>query len=172
MNASEIFIVAMAVLGVTSLLSLLCGSQRILAGVLNFVGIVLASVGMLVLAVQALVGGPVRFSFGAVRVLGLNSELVFSIDALAAVFLAIITVLSTASSLYSIRYLTHYTREDSRRYYFPFPLFVAGMLAVVTSADWFWFLVFWEMMTLASYFLVMFENTKQENLSADTSTSS
>ncbi len=166
MNVSEIFIVAMAVLGVTSLLSLLCGSQRILAGVVNFVGILLASVGMLVLAVQALAGGPVRFSWGAVRVLGLNSELVFSIDALAAVFLAIITVLSTASSLYSIRYLLHYTREDSRRYYFPFPLFVAGMLAVVTSADWFWFLVFWEMMTLASYFLVMFENTKQENLSA------
>jgi hydrogenase-4 component B len=40
------------------------------------------------------------------------------------------------------------------------------MLAVVTVADWFWFLVFWEVMTLASYFLVIFENDKKENLSA------
>jgi len=40
------------------------------------------------------------------------------------------------------------------------------MLAVVTVSDWFWFLVFWEVMTLASYFLVIFENDKKENLSA------
>jgi len=166
MNAAEIFIVVMSLLGVTSLLSLLCGSQRILAGVLNFIGILLASAGMLFLAVRALLYGPVQFSFGTVHLLGLNSQLAFSIDALGAVFIAIITVLSTASSLYSIRYLTHYTHEDPRRYYFPFPLFVAGMLAVVTCADWFWFLVFWEVMTLASYFLVMFENVEQENLSA------
>ncbi len=38
---------------------------------------------------------------------------------------------------------------------------MAGMLAVVTTSDWFWFLVFWEFMTLVSYFLVIFEYDKR-----------
>lgn len=166
MKATEIFIAAMSILGVTSLVSLVCGSRRILAGVLNFLGVFLASVGMLLLGYNALTKGPVEFSFGTLRVLGLNSQFAFSIDALSAIFIAIIAVIAIASALYGIRYLTLYQHEDSRRYYFPFPLFVAGMFSVAACADWFWFLVFWEIMTLASYFLVMFENVEKENLSA------
>jgi hydrogenase-4 component B len=166
MASTHIFLFAMSVLGLTSVLSLLCGSQRVLTGAINFVGVLLASLGMLTLAFRALVYAPVQFSFGSVYVLGLNSQLIFSIDVLSAIFIAIIALLGTASSLYSIRYIAHYKHEDPRRYYFPFPLFIAGMFAVVSSSDWFWFLAFWEVMTLASYFLVMFENVDESNLKA------
>jgi hydrogenase-4 component B len=40
------------------------------------------------------------------------------------------------------------------------------MLLVVTIANAFYFLVFWEMMTLASYFLVIFESEKRESIQA------
>ena len=36
-------------------------------------------------------------------------------------------------------------------------LFIASMMLVVTSDNAFWFLVFFEMMSLASYFLVIFD---------------
>ena len=166
MKASEIFIAAISVLGVTSLLSLFCGARRILAGVLNFLGVLLAGAAMVTLSYRALMSGPIEFSFGVVHVLGVCSPLLFSLDALGAIFVVIIAVLAIASALYGIRYLSIYTHEDTRRYYFPFPLFIAGMCSVATCSDWFWFLVFWETMTLASYFLVMFENVEKENISA------
>jgi len=120
---------------------------------------------MIWIAVRAFFN-PVEFAFGNVRVLGLVAQLHFRIDALSAFFVFMIAILVTGSALYSIGYLDHYRHDSLRRYFFPFPIFVAGMLAVVTVADWFWFLVFWEVMTLASYFLVIFENDKKENLSA------
>ena len=45
-------------------------------------------------------------------------------------------------------------------------LFIAAMLLVVSVANAFYFLIFWESMTLASYFLVIFEQEKKESVSA------
>ena len=166
MNVSMIFAGALGLLAATSLLTLMTADRRRLTGIVNFLGTGCAAACMLVVAGKALSAGPVEFAFGNVHVLGLSAQLAFRIDALSAIFVVMISLLSVASALYGIGYLDHYKLEDLRRYYVPFPLFMAGMLAVVTTADWFWFLVFWEFMTLASYFLVIFENRDEENLSA------
>lgn len=166
MNPIDIFVGALAVLGATSVLAVLAADRRELVGVINFVGTACAAAAMLWLAAKALTAGPIEFALGGVRVLGLSAQLAFRIDGLSALFLIIIAVLFTAAALYGIGYLAHYRRESLRRYYFPFPLFMAGMLAVVSTSDWFWFLVFWEFMTLVSYFLVIFEYRKKQNLSA------
>ncbi len=166
MTAMQVFAGSMAVLAATSVLTLLTADRRKVAGGINFAGTACAALGMLWLAARALFAGPLEFGYGSVRVLGLSAQLDFRIDGLSALFLSIIAILVTGSALYSIGYLDHYRHEGLRRYYFPFPLFMAGMLAVVTAADWFWFLVFWEVMTLTSYFLVVFENDNKENLSA------
>jgi hydrogenase-4 component B len=166
MTAMELFAGAMIVLVATSIFTLLTADRRNLAGGINFAGVALASAAMLWIAAKVLIAGPIVFGFGGVRVLGLTAQLDFHIDGLSAIFLAMISLLVTASALYGIGYLDHYPHEGLRRYYFPFPIFMAGMLAVVTVSDWFWFLVFWEVMTLASYFLVIFENDNKENLSA------
>ena len=165
MTAIGLFAGAMIVLVATSVLTLLAADRRKIAGGINFIGTACASAAMIWIAVRAFFN-PVEFAFGNVRVLGLVAQLHFRIDALSAFFVFMISILVTASALYSIGYLDHYRHDSLRRYFFPFPIFVAGMLAVVTVADWFWFLVFWEVMTLASYFLVIFENDKRENLSA------
>ena len=166
MTTIELFAGAMVVLVATSVLTLLTADRRNVAGGINFAGTALAGAAMLWLAGRAIVAGPLEFGFGGIRVLGLTAQLSFRIDGLSAFFIAIISVLVSCSALYSIGYLAHYKHEGLRRYFFPFPLFTAGMLAVVSTSDWFWFLVFWEVMTLASYFLVIFENDKKENLSA------
>ncbi len=165
MTAIGLFAGAMIVLVATSVLTLLAADRRKIAGGINFIGTACASAAMIWIAVRAFFN-PVEFAFGNVRVLGLVAQLHFRIDALSAFFVFMIAILVTGSALYSIGYLDHYRHDSLRRYFFPFPIFVAGMLAVVTVADWFWFLVFWEVMTLASYFLVIFENDKKENLSA------
>ncbi len=165
MTAIGLFAGAMIMLGATSVLTLLTADRRKIASGINFAGTACASAAMLWIAVQAFFS-PVEFAFGNVRVLGLVAQLHFRIDALSAFFIFMISILVTGSALYSIGYLDHYRHDGLRRYFFPFPIFVAGMLAVVTVSDWFWFLVFWEVMTLASYFLVIFENDKKENLSA------
>jgi hydrogenase-4 component B len=166
MTAMELFAGAMFVLVATSIFTLLTADRRNLAGGINFAGVALAGAAMLWIAARVLISGPIAFGFGGVKVLGLTAQLDFQIDGLSAIFLAMIAILVTGSALYGIGYLDHYHHEGLRRYYFPFPIFMAGMLAVVTVSDWFWFLVFWEVMTLASYFLVIFENDNKENLSA------
>jgi len=166
MTATELFAGAMVILAATSVLTLLIADRRKVAGGINLAGVACAGAGMLWLAARALFGAPLEFGYGGIRVLGLSAQLNFRIDGLSAVFLSLIAILVAASALYSIGYLDHYRHEGLRRYFFPFPLFMAGMLAVVTVADWFWFLVFWEFMTLTSYFLVVFENDNKENLSA------
>jgi len=166
MTPIELFAAAMIALVATSVLTLLTADRRNVAGGINLAGTAMASIAMIWLAGKALSAGSLEFGFGGLSVLGLTAHLNFRIDGLSAVFVILISILVAGSALYSIGYLEHYRHESLRRYFFPFPFFMAGMLAVVTTSDWFWFLVFWEVMTLASYFLVIFENDKKENLSA------
>jgi hydrogenase-4 component B len=166
MSTTELFAGAILVLIATAVLTLLTADRRNVAGGINFAGTACASAAMIWLAVRVLINGPMEFGYGSIRILGLASNLNFRIDGLSALFVILISVLVSASALYSIGYLGHYQHESLRRYFFPFPFFAAGMLAVVTTADWFWFLIFWEVMTLASYFLVIFESDNKENLSA------
>ncbi len=166
MTAMELFAGAMFALVGTSVLTLLTADRRNVAGGINFAGTACASLAMIWVAARALIYGPLEFGYGGIRVLGLAANLNFRIDGLSALFVILISILVALSALYSIGYLGHYRHESLRRYVFPFPFFAAGMLAAVTSSDWFWFLVFWEVMTLASYFLVIFESDNKSNLSA------
>ncbi|HUT75700.1 MAG TPA: proton-conducting transporter membrane subunit, partial [Armatimonadota bacterium] len=97
---------------------------------------------------------------------GLGAELTFTVDALSALFLILIVVGALIATLYSIDYMESYPEQNLARYYGPLLLFIAGMIGVVCVADWFFFLIFWEFMTLASYFLVVFERENPVNLRA------
>lgn len=166
MTMEFVFAGSLILLVITAVFTLLTADRRNLASGISFAGTAVASAGMIWLACRAFAAGSLEFKFGGIRVLGLTAGLNFKIDGLSALFVILISVLVAASALYSIGYLAHYKHEQLRRYFFPFPIFAAGMLAVVTVSDWFWFLVFWEVMTLASYFLVIFESEEKENLSA------
>ena len=77
----------------------------------------------------------------------------FRIDALSAFFLALINLGAAAASLFAVGYGQH---EQNPGRVLPFyPAFLAGMNLVVLADDAFTFLFSWELMSLASWALVM-----------------
>ena len=87
----------------------------------------------------------------------LGGGLVLRVDPLSAIFLAIVALVALAGTLYSVRYMEHYTRYQAGAFYPLLLLSMASMIGVLASADLLCFLVFWESMTLTSYFLVTYE---------------
>jgi len=91
----------------------------------------------------------------------------FLIDGLAGLLLTIIALVSAASALYSVRYMDHYPRYGVGGYYFRLPLFVLGLAALVTIDDLsVGFSLAWQIMTIASYLLIRFENKERASLRA------
>jgi formate hydrogenlyase subunit 3/multisubunit Na+/H+ antiporter MnhD subunit len=85
----------------------------------------------------------------------------FRIDALAALFLALINLGSAAASLFALGYGRHETAPGR---VLPFyPAFLAGMNLVILAGDAFVFLVSWEFMSLASWALVMAHHREADN---------
>src|SRR4030066_320528 len=86
------------------------------------------------------------------------------LDPLSGFFLTLIGALGFIVSVYSIGYVKGFIghRPVTSLAIF-YSLFLAGMLMVVLADDAFFFLISWEVMAAASYFLVMFEDEKAEN---------
>jgi hydrogenase-4 component B len=89
------------------------------------------------------------------------------LDPLAGFFLVVIGLMGLCVSVYSIGYMKGYggPRSITRMIVF-YTLFLAGMFLVVLADDAYFFLVAWEMMAAASYFLVMYEDERAENRKA------
>lgn len=91
----------------------------------------------------------------------------FSIDHLSAFFILLITVMSLISVIYSNGYLKPYIESKNINSHLVFlPVLIASMLAVVTCHNALMFLICWEVMSLSSFFLVIFESSKKEVLKA------
>jgi len=88
----------------------------------------------------------------------------FRLDALAAFFLAVVSLGAAAASLFALGYGRH---EPAPRRVLPFyPAFLAGMTIVVLADDAFTFLVSWEFMSLSSWALVMAHHRTGDNIRA------
>jgi len=166
MTASILGIVGLLLAG--GILSVLTARRRSACAWTSFVFIGAASVWLIVLAAIALTEEKHAPGTSIFHVAILNSDLIVSIDSLSAIFLGIIGVLGFASALYSVGYITdrHYERESLLRYYPFYFFFLIGMIGVTVVWDLFFFLVCWELMTLASYFLVVFEGANRVSLRA------
>jgi hydrogenase-4 component B len=87
----------------------------------------------------------------------IGAGLVLMVDGLSAFFLAIAATIGFLTTLFAVEYLDRYPQDTVAKYYPVLLVLFVGILGVVTVADFLFFLVFWELMTLASYFLVAFE---------------
>ncbi len=84
------------------------------------------------------------------------------IDPLSAFFLIPTFMLCGVSAVYGGGYLKSYAgRKSLGASWFFFNILIAGMAIVLTSRNGMLFLMAWEVMTLASFFLVTFENEKR-----------
>ncbi|MDX8401072.1 MAG: hydrogenase 4 subunit B [Mariprofundaceae bacterium] len=86
------------------------------------------------------------------------------LDALAAFFLLVIGALLAPVAIYSQGYLKGEARLGVLAVFLP--LFVLGMLGVVLADDAFTFMLFWELMSVSSWFLVTLEHEHPENRKA------
>lgn len=87
----------------------------------------------------------------------------FSIDNLTAFFILLISFLSLVVSIYSPGYVKHYElKRNTGLLGALYNLFICTMLLVVSSGNLFFFLISWELMSLVSYFLVIYESEKVE----------
>lgn len=92
----------------------------------------------------------------------------FEIDGLSAFFVIFISVMSTLAVVYSNGYLKNYINQskDISAHIVFLLMLIVSMLGVVTCQNALLFLIIWEIMSLSSFFLVIFENTKKEVLNA------
>ncbi len=91
------------------------------------------------------------------------------VDALSAFFVMTISIVALLSSIYAIGYVKHYYgKYDIGILGFFYNIFIACMLLVVTAENGLFFLMAWELMSLASYFLVIFEYRNKDNIQAGT----
>jgi len=99
----------------------------------------------------------------------LNWEFSFLIDPLTVLFLFIIITISIPVIIYSLGYLSgKYSRRKIIVGQLLTLAFIVSMLLVVSVRNTLTFLVCWEMMTLMSYFLVMFEAENEKSIKAAT----
>lgn len=92
---------------------------------------------------------------------GLIGKVNFVFDPLAAFFTLIILVIGFLAIIYSEKYLEPYKKSLSTHYLF-LGIFIPAMILVVTVQNILFFLISWEIMSLSSFFLLLFENDKKE----------
>lgn len=99
----------------------------------------------------------------------MNINFALILDPLSIFFLLTIITISIPSFIYSFGYLKgHYSTKKIIYGTTLFILFVFSMLAVVTVGNAFTFLVVWELMSLVSYFLVIFDSENEKSITAGT----
>lgn len=84
------------------------------------------------------------------------------VDPLAAYFLLILAILSSAVALYSFGYLRPMQGRDLGAFGFFFNLLLLSLALVFSAANAFFFLIAWEVMALSAFCLVSFEHEKKE----------
>jgi len=94
-------------------------------------------------------------------------SLSFQIDGLSAFFLVAIFAVCFMAAMYSFHYMAHeHSALKSSVNYFFFSILTASMALVVTSANMITFMLSWEIMSLSSFFLVIYDHHSPESRKA------
>ena len=120
-------------------------------------------IGLFDALVKLLNPGSDAVSFEYLKLFSLS----FHIDALSAFFLVAIYAVSLLAVIYSFHYLNKPEKalRTAANYLF-FSLLIISMVLVVTAANMIAFMLSWEIMSLSSFFLVIYDHTSAENRKA------
>ena len=163
MDPIQLLLLSVLLYGVGAVLSLLLdGSSQVARWVSGISGMVAAAPGCLV-AMLVITGKPAALELPGVTPFG---HFVLQIDGLSAFMIGIISLVTFATNLYSIPYLNGYAKRGLGVMGFFNNLFTAAMLMIVVVANAFFFLIFWELMTLTSYFLIIFDQDNKDAVKA------
>ena len=91
----------------------------------------------------------------------------FFVDRLSAFFILIISISVFAVSIYSTGYVREYFGKKNVGYLgFLYNIFILSMILVTSADNAIMFLIVWELMSVVSYFLVVYEHEKPETRKA------
>ena len=120
--------------------------------------IAVSAIAALTFVVKAFMGDVVTIATFSTSIFGAES---FAVDKLSSLFLMIISIAAIATVLYSRGYVAGYMKRFSEAHfsmhYTALVLLVVSMMLVVMSSGGFSFLFSWELMTIASFILILFE---------------
>ena len=122
-----------------------------------------AAVAAVAVAVRALTVGEVVLARFSTQFFG---DEIIVVDRLSAIFLLIMAVASVATLIYSKGYVEHYLKRMSTAHlslhYVSLVLLAVSMMTVVVAGGGFSFLLSWELMTISSFILILFEAERTE----------
>jgi formate hydrogenlyase subunit 3/multisubunit Na+/H+ antiporter MnhD subunit len=156
----KLLLLSLTILAVSAFLALLSSGRPRLATLIGSAGTVTGGLAACLPALYCLGGGTSLLYSAPWGVPG--GHFVLNLDPLAAFFLLPITLLAAACGIYATGYLKGHHPEELGKHWFLFNLLLAALILVVTAANALLFLAAWEIMTLASFFLVAFEHQKAE----------
>jgi len=166
MNMIQVLLSSVLILLAGAAISAVFSSYRRICSWIAFLSMLFAAIGICSTAVFVFLHGPVATSQPIFTISTIGASLNLRIDELSALFLTIISFIGLCATLYSVDYMSFYKKESLLRFSPFLLLFITGMVGVVCVTDMFFFFVFWEFMTLASYLLVIFEREQKVNLKA------
>jgi len=155
-----LYSIGICVLG--AVVTLLASQSKSLAGWLSFLTTAVTGGLIVPAALQVLTSGPASphhpqtlWSFG-------GFDLRFYIDGLSAIFLLLAVLIAVLAALFSIAHVSKAYASKSAAGYYPFLLlFIGGMYGILSTTDTMWFFcAFWQLMTIPSFILMLFESDK------------
>jgi hydrogenase-4 component B len=160
----DLFLLTVACFSAAAIGSLLTARSPTLARLVGNGGALLGTVAALVLGLAGLAGEIFQLNLPELLPIG---GAAFGIDRLSAFFIVVIAVGAIPTAVYAIGYTRHYTGKHSLGAMgFAFNVFVLAMILVTLARNVLTFLALWEIMSLASYFLMITEHEREETLRA------
>jgi len=143
--------------------SVLLNKKDRICSIVSFMSAAIASVLGILFSLSVLFGSNSTLQLAGSPVM--NFSLV--VDKLSAFFILVISITSFAVSIYSTGYVKEYFGKKNIGYLgFLYNIFILSMILVVSANNVVMFLIVWELMSIISYLLVVFEHEKAENRKA------
>jgi hydrogenase-4 component B len=146
----------------TVLIPLIPGKSKAVA---NFIFVLFIAILTSIPAINALTGNPLDIVLSG---MSFFEKVPLRIDALSAWFMLIINLTCVNGALYGIGYMKPYSEQKANLslHWVLFLIFQSSMLWVCMLQHSLAFLIAWELMSLSSMLLVIFEHQKRETLKA------
>jgi hydrogenase-4 component B len=162
---SNFFSVACLALGIGAVLALLLQARDRVAHLVASCATIIGSVFALAYASTIVLNGHTETATYATSFPLFNISL--HSDLLSALFIALISCIALIATIYGISYMKgYYGAYNIGLFSFFYTTFILSLLLVATAHNGLYFLFVWEIMSLSSLFLVLFENKKAETIKA------
>lgn len=160
------FILLLSLFAAGAVGSIFLSKNDALAAMWNSIFAVAGSLWGVLFAIAAIIKGTgLYFSYdaGIFPLLRLS----FHVDMLSAFFIFVVSLIGLFCSVYGIGYLKHFFKKyNLGAMGFFYNLLIASILLIVTASNGLFFLIAWEIMAIASYFLIVYDHNDEANINA------